>query len=452
MGLILGSGNTKPQFPYDQWYGVRGDFTSTDKILTRVGSLDLHRSLPIQSNVKRFVENTDGTVKYYLHPNDSRKRDSGAAAVLDSTDGNVMLEIPEHYVHYEINGTQWIYAISQFPLPGFVRVPRRTISPWLATVDNVNSKVVSGCFLTWNGDAIARDENGLPVFTANAAQFRGCANTTADDGTAKSGLGMGRTEISRTSMRGKCVNGSHVGAYRAYNTLKWLFRIEYANMNAQDAYNSSLTQDGYHQGGLGNGTSFTGATWNTHNAYHPYIPSGVTATLGNNTGIVSYECKLSQGGSQTFQVQSYRGFEVPFEYIWLNCDDMLIHHSPDSARALSEAYVCDDPTKFTTPSNTQENVPDGYFLQATLPRTSTYIKSESVNATNGWSFPTVAGGSGNSGICDYFYHPGADADGWYAALFGGTANNGAVAGFGYLSTGHRPAATSASFGFRLCRN
>nr|DAW03055.1 MAG TPA: hypothetical protein [Caudoviricetes sp.] len=30
MGLILGSGSTKPQYPYDQWYGVQGDTTSSD--------------------------------------------------------------------------------------------------------------------------------------------------------------------------------------------------------------------------------------------------------------------------------------------------------------------------------------------------------------------------------------------------------------------------------------
>lgn len=74
MGLLLGSGNTKPQYPYDQWYGVQGDFTSQDKKLKRVGNLDLHRTLPIQSKLRRFVENEDGSVKYYLHQNDSRKK------------------------------------------------------------------------------------------------------------------------------------------------------------------------------------------------------------------------------------------------------------------------------------------------------------------------------------------------------------------------------------------
>mgnify|MGYP001021137508 FL=1 len=92
MGLLFGSGSTKPTFPYDHWYGVQGDFLSSDYKLTRVGNLDLHRSLPIQNKIRRYVENLDGSVKYYLHQNDSRLRESGSNAIIDSTDGNVMLE------------------------------------------------------------------------------------------------------------------------------------------------------------------------------------------------------------------------------------------------------------------------------------------------------------------------------------------------------------------------
>lgn len=447
MGLLIGSGSTKPRYPYDQWYGVKGNYSSTDPILTRVGSLDLHRTLPIQSKMRRFVENTDGSVKYYLHQNDSRKKDSGAAAIIDSTDGNVMLEIPEHYFRFEVSGQEWIFAISEYALPGFVKIPRRAISPWLATVDNVNNTVVSGCFLTWSGDNIARDENNLPIFTSNAAQFRGCNNSSANDGTVKSGLGMGRTSISRTTMRGYCKNGTHVGCFAAYNTIKWLQRIEYANMNCQAAYNATLTEDGFHQGGLGNGTAFASSDWNAHNGYNPYIPSGVTATLGNNTGLVSYVLQLAEG-TKTFQVQSYRGFEVPFEYIWHNADDVLCRFNGTEG----VAYWCDDHTKFATPSNDQETVPAGYVAKTTLPTGSCYPKHEATDSQSEVSFPDASGGGSTTGICDYFYHPGASASGWYAALFGGNAGSGASAGFGYLNADNRPTNAYAHFGFRLCRN
>lgn len=451
MALILGTGSTKPTYPYDQWYGVQGDFSSTDAVLTRVGNLDLHRTLPIQSKMRRFVENTDGSVKYYLHQNDSRKRDSGAAAILDSTDGNVMLEVPEHYFKFEVSGTKWTFCLSEYPLPGFVKIRRRTISPWGCTVDNVNNTVVSGSWLTWSGDEVAKDSDGLPIFTDNAAQYRGGGNDSSRDGTTKSGVGMCRTAISRTSMRNYSKNGTHVGSFRAYNTIKWFYRVEYANMNCQVAYNASLTTEGYHQGGLGQGTSFDGSAWSSHNGYYPFIPCGVTAPLGNNTGLASYTINLTQGGTKTFQVQSYRGFEVPFEYIWLNCDDVLIHHSPDTKQDQSIAYLCDDPTLFVTPSNTQEAVPTGYEAESELPRASCYPKYEEVDTLNEAGFPAVSGGGSTTGICDYFYHPGATADGWYAALFAGVAYYGAGAGFGCLGTYYRPAGTDAYLGFRLCR-
>ena len=56
---------------------MQGDFNSQDYKLKRVGNLDLHRTLPIHAKLKRFVENPDGSVKYYLNQNDSRKKDSG---------------------------------------------------------------------------------------------------------------------------------------------------------------------------------------------------------------------------------------------------------------------------------------------------------------------------------------------------------------------------------------
>jgi len=448
-GLHIGGGSASSRFLGDQWYGVKGNYSSYDPILTRVGCLDLHRTLPIHNKMRRFVENPDGTVKYYLDQNDSRKKVSGEVATLDSTDGNVMLEIPEHYFRFDVTGTEWTFAISEYPIPGFVKISRKTISPWLATVDNVNNKVVSGSFLTWDGDNIARDENNLPVFTTNAAQFRGGGNNASRDGAVNSDLGMGRTSISRATMRSKCVNGTHVGCFRAYNTIKWFQRIEYANMNCQANYNPTLTEEGFRQGGLGNGTAFSSGDWNAHNGYNPFIPSGVTATLGNNTGLVSYVLQLASG-TKTFQVQSYRGFEVPFEYIWHNADDVLIKHN---GATESVAYLCTDPTKFASPaSDTQANPPEGYVAKTNIPITSCNPKHEATDGDTEASFPVVPGGSSTTGICDYFYHPGASANGWYAALFGGYATNGALAGFGCLDTTARPAHTLARLGFRLCRN
>ena len=454
MGLILGSGSTKPQYPYDMWYGVQGDFTSKDKRLTRIGNLDLHRTLPIHKKLRRFVENTDGSVKYYLHQNDSRKTESGANAVLDTTDGNVMLEKPFYYFRYEVNGTKWAYAISEYPLPGFTPLSRKVLAPWYSTINIPTNTAVSGCWLQWNtNNELVRDENGYISLLANAVNFRGGSGVGAAswDGTHKSMLGMPRTSVSKASVRPTCKNGTHHGVFRAYAEIAWLFRIEYANMDCQEAYNETLTADGFHQGGLGNGTSVDGGQWNTWGGYNPFIPCGVTATIGNNTGRVPYTIKNWNGGDKVVQVTSYRGLETPFEYLWMLADDVLIYMTPSSAGGRCTAYGCTDPTKFTSHSDNATTVPDGYKPITELPQGEGWIWNLAVNE-DGFTFPTSVGAASNSGACDYFWRPAiASASGWYGALLSAAADYGALAGFGYLYASYRSSYAAAYGGFRLCR-
>lgn len=452
MGLLLGSGSTKPQYPYDMWYGVQGDFTSRDYKLKRVGNLDLHKTLPIQAKVKRFVENTDGSVKYYLHPNDSRKKESGAAAIIDSTDGNVMLEKPEYYFRLEFEGTKWLRAWSEYPLPGFIKMERKTISPWFATIDRTNTIAVSGCWLLWNGDEITRDSNGIVQLSSNADRFRGGSGSdTAKDGKYNSQLGMARTSISKAGARPYCKNGTHLGAYRAYNEIAWLQRCEYASLHCQDTYNETLTSEGYHQGGLGDGcTTISGTDWSNWGGYYPFVPCGVTCTLGNNTGIVSYTIKNWGGADKVVKVSSYRGLEAPFNYLWMLADDLLLYHGND----VSTAYVCEDPKKFTSHSDSATTVPDGYEAITDLPRTSGYVLQFAHSSKGAYSFPETVGGAANAGGCDYYWTPASDASpgrGWYGALLSASALNGAYAGFGCLTAGSRSSYSYAYIGFRLCR-
>ncbi|MCM1221920.1 MAG: hypothetical protein NC548_46355 [Lachnospiraceae bacterium] len=450
MGLILGSGATKPQYPYDMWYGVQGDFTSKDYKLTRIGNLDLHRTLPIQNKLRRFVENTDGSVKYYLHQNDSRKRDSGAAAKLDTTDGNVMLEKPEYYARFEVEGTKWALCISEYALPGFVRMTRKTCSPWYGTVDIANNTAVSGCWLQWDGDELKRDANGFVELLASATNFRGGSGNSdaAKDGTYNSMLGMPRTSISKAGVRPLCKNGTHIGVARVYTEIAWLQRIEYASLHCQDTYNETLTADDFHQGGLGNGTAVDGGQWNTWGGYRPFIPCGVTATLGNNTGRVAYTIKNWNGGDKVVQVTSYRGLETPFEYLWLLADDVLIHCTPNGN---CTAYGCTDPTKFTSHSDGATTIPDGYVPITELPTGDGYQWNFGYSY-DGFTFPTSVGGGANQGLCDYFWRVArASATGWYGALLSALANDGAYAGFGSLYAGSRSSYSGAHSGFRLCR-
>lgn len=77
-------------------YGVEWDTTVADPACTRIGNMSYHKSLPIQSQYKGcLVKN--GKVNYYLDPNDWSKKADGTPSVLDGTDGDVMVHIPNFY-------------------------------------------------------------------------------------------------------------------------------------------------------------------------------------------------------------------------------------------------------------------------------------------------------------------------------------------------------------------
>ena len=143
MGLLIGVGATKPQFPYDYFYGIQWDTNVADSACTRIGRTYLHVALPVQSLMRRCILKDDGTVNYYLHANNSALRDNGAAADLTGASGQVMVEIPDFYIRFEMEGTKRRCMMSLFALPGFTKIPKMYISAYEAALDRTNLKLSS---------------------------------------------------------------------------------------------------------------------------------------------------------------------------------------------------------------------------------------------------------------------------------------------------------------------
>lgn len=80
-------------------------------------------------------------------------------------------------------------------------------------------------------------------------------------------LGKPATDINITNFANYGIargDGYAMINWASWNSLLRLYVVEYANFNSQAAYNSSLTADGYHQGGLGEGVSnINGSNWNS---------------------------------------------------------------------------------------------------------------------------------------------------------------------------------------------
>lgn len=435
MGLLIGVGNTKPTFPYDYYYGIEWDSNVASSACTRIGRPELHVSLPIQSKMRRCVLRDNGTVAYYLHANDSTKRDTGAAAKLDGTDGQVMVEIPAHYRKFEVDGTKFRCLLSEHALPGFHLVQLAYRSAYEAAVDRTVS---------------ATPKLASVVNTSTA--FRGGNNTAGWDGTYRSLLGMPATSISLTNFRkyarnrgnaGKNGAGWNCDVYEVQKTCWWLYAVEYANFNCQLAYNAEPTSEGYKQGGLSQGVTNM-SDWDGYNSYNPMVPCGVTNPLGNKTGVVNYTYKKSDGtDGQTLSVPSYRGLENPFGHVWSWTDGCKCNIQSADAGGVSEFFVCTDPAKF------QSNDYTDYEKRGELPRNEGYVKIMMIGEY-GENMPTAVGASSTTYFADYFYTNVVSNTGQRGVLFGGCASDGAIAGFSCAYANNAAANACAAVGSRLC--
>ena len=58
-----------------------------------------------------------------------------------------------------------------------------SIAPWYSTYDNVNNRAATVCSLQFDeaGDILRDEVTDLPVYTTNAAQFRGGNNSATND-------------------------------------------------------------------------------------------------------------------------------------------------------------------------------------------------------------------------------------------------------------------------------
>lgn len=430
MGLIIGVGASKPTFAYDYYYGIEWDATVSNPSVTRIGKAELHQSLPLQSLMRRCILKDDGKVNYYLHANDSTKRDNGAAANLDGMDGQYMTELPDTYVRFESDGDKSRCLMSAHPLPGFTLWGKDYVSAVEATVQ--------------------RSTNTLCAVVNTDADYRGGGNNSAWDGTYRSLLGRPATSISLTNFRAYARKRGSVNwncnTYHIHRKLFWLFAVEYATFNSQANFNAALDENGYHQGGLGAGvTTLVSSKWNTFNSYMPFVPCGITNELGNHTGVVSYTMPEEYDASKpVVSVPSYRGVENPFGHIWKWTDGCkcLIQSESDGGKSLF--YECDDVSSFTSSGIAN------YELRGELPRIEGYVKAICLGE-HGEIMPSAVGAGSTTYFCDYFYtsipSSGVSERG---VLFGGYASNGAFAGFVYANTYYAASSSYAYVGSRLC--
>lgn len=403
-------------------YGVEWDTASSSPDGVRVGNIQLHRELPVQSKMRRCLLDRDGGVKEYLD-----NELSWGGSYLDYA---VMTEIPEHWYKLYFNGTKFRMMLSEIPLPGYKHVDKFYISTYEARMYRTDNLLCSAA-----GASKLSDPNSI--------NFRGGDNTAEWDDTYRSLLGLPVTNLTRDQFRQaarKRGSGWEMYTYGAHKTLFWLFAVEYATLNSQKPFNTQKDANGFAQGGLGPGpTQMT--DWTNFNNANPLIPCGYTNEFGNGSGEKAHVVKNASGGTHaTLMVNRYRGIENPFGHIWKYTDGANIQVTTGDA-GLSILWTTDDPSNFSNTSYT------GYDKKGNICRTSGYAK-KMLLGEDGDIIATEIGGSSSTYWCNYYYANTSTNSLRLVAVGGGS--DGADAGFIRVNTSETSSGAYKHFGSRLC--
>lgn len=398
-------------------YGVEWDMASSSPDGKRVGNMQLHRELPVQSGMRGVVLDNNGGVYYYHEP-------TAWKMTFASKDYASMVEIPDHWYRIYITGTKFKMMLSSIPLPGY--------------------KHISKFYIGSSEAQMLRSLGLLMSDKTNSTDTRGGDNTAEWDGTYRSLLGCPVTNLTRDQFRQaarKRGSGWEMYTYNAHKILFWLFAVEYATLDSQKPFNAQKDANGFAQGGLGPGpTQMT--DWANFNNANPLIPCGYTNEFGNGSGEKAYVVKNASGGTHaTLMANRYRGIENPFGHIWKYTDGANIQVTTGDS-GLSILWTTDDPSNFSDTSYT------GYNKKGNICRTNGYAK-KMLLGEDGDIVATEIGGSSSTYWCDYYYTY-TSANRMQVVLVGGRADDGSAAGLAYVLANYAPSAASRGIGSRLC--
>jgi hypothetical protein len=404
-------------------YGVEWDMASSSPDGKRVGNMQLHRELPVQSKIRGCVLDNSGGVKKYLGASSWSQEDMSIDYLLEA----IMAEMDRFWIRFYIKGLKFGCMMSDTPMPGYTYINKRYMSAFEGGIDRPSMTLLSA----------------YGVGSTNVNR-RGGDNTADWDGTYRSLLGCPVTNLTRDQFRQaarKRGSGWEMYTYNAHKILFWLFAVEYATLDSQKPFNAQKDANGFAQGGLGPGpTQMT--DWTNFNNANPLIPCGYTNEFGNGSGEKAYVVKNASGGTHaTLMANRYRGIENPFGHIWKYTDGANIQVTTGDS-GLSILWTTDDPSNFSDTSYI------GYNKKGNICRTNGYAK-KMLLGEDGDIVATEIGGSSSTYWCDYYYTY-TSANRMQVVLVGGNAGDGSRAGLADVHTLNAPSDAYRNFGSRLC--
>ena len=396
------------------WYGVSWSETSSNPDCTRIGNMDMHRSLPIQSMMKPFAFHTSPSFKEQFVPMKENfstsmySHTNNAEAGQVASTVNIMIKIPEFWYvdDYALDTKTHNLKICPHAKPGWYHHKEAYVSAYEA-------------FNFGNAGRLVSMKSVVPTVNFNRTNGRTWARANGFDGEAKWNL----------------------YTYEEHRAICHLFLVEYATRNSQKDVNTELTPEGFRQGGLGSGCTTGTATINGATTWS-FIPTGSSDSLGSGSGEVTVTIQQTDSsGSNTSTItrkcNRYRGIENPFGHIWKHIDDVISKYEA----TYRTWYKSVKPDQFATNKNNS-------YKPLTSAAVVTGYKTE-IRATPTCDFFAEActNGSETTYWCDYNWDNTDTSE--HCLLIGGGSADGGAAGLFILSSGDGVGSSHASIGSRL---
>ena len=402
----------------EDWYGVSWSETSSNPDCTRIGNMDMHRSLPIQSMMKPYIItgiNNPYGQELLLQVNDdfqttifSAQNNTQWQIVTRSTD-QMFVKIPEFWYIDDYSPSSKTHNLKICPhnKPGWYHHKEAFVSAYEGYLD---------------GDRYSSIKNKIPTVNVTRENLRSLVRVNGFSGESK----------------------WNIYTYEEHRAICHLFLVEYATRNSQKAVNTELTPEGFRQGGLGSGCTTGAVTINGATTYS-FIPTGSSDSLGSGSGEVTVTIQQTDSSGHntstiTLKCNRYRGIENPFGHIWKHTDDVIsVYQSTYKVRTW---YKSMQPDQFATNKNSSykslrssTTVVGGYKTEITAASTCDFFAA------------ACSGGSETTYWCDYNWDNTDTSE--HCLLIGGSSDNGGGAGLFFLDSYHGVGYSYANVGSRL---
>lgn len=397
------------------WYGVSWSETSSNPDCIRIGNMDMHRTLPIQSMMKPFdITNIEDPVSEIILPIDDQFQKTSYAnstniqwSIVSRDSDNIMIRIPEFwYTDDYVPGTK-THNLKLCPhaKPGWYHHKEAYVSAY--EVYKSSDKLVSV-------------KGQLPTVNFNKTNGRTWARANGFDGEAKWNL----------------------YTYEEHRAICHLFLVEYATRNSQKAVNTELTPEGFRQGGLGSGCTTGMATIKGAQTWS-FMPTGSSDSLGSGSGEVTVTIQQTDSSGHntstiTRKCNRYRGIENPFGHVWKHTDDIISVYS----NGYRTWYKSVKPDQFATNKNASYK-----SLCASTMVSSGYKTEIKATPTCDFFAVSVSGGSETTYWYDYNWDNTNTSE--HCLLIGGSSGSVGGAGLFNLSSDSGVGASGAHIGSRL---